>query len=208
MSEANPQGAAQALAGRTFKFRSRELCLTEGVLLGCDIVGVHATQVSDLRVLGTIVYLASLPINELACLLMRGKEAIEKESKVHLAKLFPDNNALKEAVAVVGEMVSDYANSFCRYDFPSYGKNAHTDLRISGVGNRATVATTAIGKMRMSWLEYLACPATRMNVFYAALCEGNGGVGLDTFYGREQLKQAEQVFAHEREKEEKGKPEE
>lgn len=175
--------------------------MTEGVLLGCDIVGAHVARLSDLRVLGTIVYLAGLSAAELSSLLMRGKEAIEEIVKKNLSKLFPNDEALREGLSVVGAMVADYAGSMCSYEFPSYGKSSHKDLRISGVGNRATIATTAISKLRMSWIDYLACPATRMNVFYAAMCESNGGVGLDTFFGREQLEEAEEVFKRERERE-------
>lgn len=207
MSEANPTGAAQALAGRAYKFRCRECCLTEGALLGLDILGVDAGKVSDVRVLGAVLFLSGLTPVELSALLSQGKEAIEFAVAKFLKKNFRRRKALAEAVNVVGSMVLDYVNSFCKYEFPSFGKSAHKDLRISGVGNRAAVAMVAMSKFRMSWLEYLATPATRMNVFYAALCESNGGVGLDTFYGREQLAEAETVFKREREKEEQNKTE-
>lgn len=175
-------------------------------MLGCDILGLQSIKISDIRVLGTVLYLSSLGLDELRILLARGKDYIEDKIRSQLTSIFPDDDALTEAVKVVGDMVSDYANSFCRYEFYSAGKK-HTDLRISGVGNRAAVAMVAMSKLGMSWAEYLWTPATRMNVLYAALCESNGGVGLDTFYGREQLAEAENVFKREREKEEQNKTE-
>lgn len=186
MSEANPRGAAQALAGQRYKFLSRDVCLTEGVLCALDILGLDSAPVSDVKVLCVLFWLGGERAQETERWLMRGKDELSLQVLRQLPKIFPSSTHIREAVKIAMQIIAEYNSSFCVYH-SDHASAGNTDLRISGCGNRASRAAFAMRNFGMSFREYLATPASRINALYAAECEYNGMHGLDTFFGREEL---------------------
>lgn len=184
MSVSNPRESVDALVGKTVEWCGRELCLTNASMIALSALGLDASPLENPDFVWALIWVSSVPADDLVC------EIRKSSFGLHVVRGFAagqNRDAWQNAARAASELLGYYNASVCRFYVAT---SADTT-----VGEWVAAAAYFLREYGVSFDEFVAMPASRMNALYAAACEREGFQPTDTYVTRANAPKLEAFLA-------------